>query len=113
MTAFADIVVATSTVHPGRPGSLVPSGPGALYLLVFNDPAHPVTGYNSGWSLLAWSGNDRFWSTGLLAHGVDAHTAEADARTVAGRVLAEHGVRVQCWRSGATGSLPMFRAQAG
>jgi hypothetical protein len=113
MTAFADIVVATSTARPGRLGGYVPSGPNALYLLVFNDPAHPVTGYSTGWSLLAWSGNDRCWSTGLLAHGADARTPEADAREVAARVLAGYGVRVQRWNSGATGSLPMFRAQAG
>lgn len=113
MTAFADIVVATSTAHPGRLGGFVPSGPDALYLLVFNDPADPVTGYGTGWSLIAWSGNDRCWSTGLLAHGVDARTPEADARTVAERLLNEHGIRVRCWRAGATGPLPMFRAQAG
>jgi hypothetical protein len=113
MTAFADIVVATSTPLPGRRGGLVPSGPDALYLLVFNDPARPVTGYGTGWSLIAWSGNDRCWSTGLLAHGVDARTRQADARAVAGRVLAEHGIRVECWRTGVTGSLSMFRAQAG
>ncbi|MCD2196553.1 hypothetical protein LQ327_24565 [Actinomycetospora endophytica] len=113
MTAFADIVVATSTAHPGRLGGLVPSGPDALYLLVFNDPARPVTGYGTGWSLIAWTGNDRCWSTGLLAHGADARTPEADAQAVAQRVLAEHGIRVRCWRSGATTSMPMFRAQAG
>ncbi len=112
MTTFADIVVATSTPHPGRLGGYVPSGPDALYLLVFNDPADPVIGYGTGWTLLAWSGNDRCWSTGLLAHGADARTTETDARTVAERVLAGHGIRVQRWRVGATGSLPMFRALA-
>lgn len=111
MTTFADIVVASSTAQPGRLGGFVPSGPDALYLLVFNDPVHPVSGYGTGWTLIAWSGNDRCWSTGLLPHGADARTTESDARAVAERVLAEHGVRIQRWRHGATGSLPMFRAQ--
>ncbi|HEY2190989.1 MAG TPA: hypothetical protein VGH76_01630 [Actinomycetospora sp.] len=113
MTAFADIVVATSTACPGRLGGFVPSGPDALYLLIYNDPAAPVTGYGTGWTLLVASGNDRCWSTGLLAHGADARTREADARGVAERLLAEHGIRVQEWRTGATGPLPISRAQTG
>jgi hypothetical protein len=111
MTTFADIVVATSTARPGRLGGFVPSGPDALFLLVHNDPADPLPGYGTGWTLLASNGSDRCWSTGLLAHGADAATPEADARRVAERVLAQHGVLVQEWRTGARGTLPIFRAQ--
>ncbi|NMO90508.1 hypothetical protein [Actinomycetospora sp. TBRC 11914] len=112
MTAFADILVASPTTPPGLPDG-GPSGPGALFLLVFNDPARPVAGYGTGWTLLAAHGSDRCWSTGLLGHGADARTRAADARGVAERVLAEQGIRVQEWRCGATGRLPIFRAQTG
>jgi hypothetical protein len=106
----ADILVAAPTTPPGRAGA-APSGPDALFLLVFNDPARPVAEYGTGWTLLAAHGSDRCWSTGLLAHGADSRTRPADARRVAERVLAEQGVRVQEWRCGATGPLPIFRAQ--
>jgi hypothetical protein len=109
--SFADIVVASSTARPGRLGGLVPSGPDALFLLVYNDPEQPVSGYGTGWTLIASEGSDRCWSTGLLAHGADARTSEADARAVAERVLAAQGVRVREWRSGGTGALPIRRAQ--
>lgn len=107
----ADIVVASSTPCPGRLGGRVPCGPDALYLLVYNDPEHPVVGYGTGWTLIASEGSERCWSTGLLAHGADARTPEADARAVAERVLAAQGIRVQEWRSGATGAVPIRRAQ--
>ena len=64
-----------------------------------------------GWTLIASEGSERCWSTGLLAHGADARTPEADARAVAERVLAAQGIRVQEWRSGATGAVPIRRAQ--
>jgi hypothetical protein len=109
--SFADIVIASSTGRPGCLGGLVPSGPNAIFLLVYNDPEHPVTGYGTGWTLIASNGSDRCWSTGLLAHGADARTPEADARAVAERVLAGQGIQVKEWRTGATGALPIRRAQ--
>lgn len=107
---YADIVVAAPTIPPG-PAEAAPSGPDALFLLVFNDPVRPVAGYGTGWTLLAAHGSERCWSTGLLAHGADSRTRMADARRVAERVLAEQGVRVQEWRCGATGRLSIVRAQ--
>jgi hypothetical protein len=109
--SFADIVVASSTACPGRLGGLVPSGPDAIFLLVYNDPEHPVAGYGTGWTLIASEGSARCWSTGLLAHGADTRTPESDARAVAERVLAAHGVRVREWRSGITAALPIRRAE--
>jgi hypothetical protein len=71
------------------------------YVLVHNPTQTPIAGNGLGWTLIArrdgWC-----WSSALAARGAGAHAAARVAQAVAVRVLAEQGVTVTGWSTGAS-----------
>ncbi len=67
------------------------------YMLVYNDPAHPTTGYGVGWALIARHDSRWYWGISLAARGAGALAPARVAQAVAVRVLAEQDVRVEGW----------------
>ncbi len=92
----------------GLASGVVPRGPGAVVLLVYNPPEDPAPCYGLGWTLVAWQTNSWCWS--LAARGAGPHTDARSAHATATRLLAARGARVETWHDGGHDALAMFPA---